>query len=60
MLCAAVDEGWLKSRDGNGNIVSDPVKFPSGMKALGDWIHSQSPSPGVFMKYGLYTCRGSE
>ena len=55
-----VDEGWLKGRDSAGNIVSDPVKFPSGMKALGDWIHDQVvPGKGKIMKYGLYTCRGT-
>jgi len=57
-----VDEGWLKSRDATtgGMIISDPVKFPSGMKALGDWIHNQSvPGKGKIMKYGLYTCRGT-
>ena len=37
-----VDEGWLLSRDAStGELISDPAKFPSGMKALGDWIHDQ-------------------
>eukprot|EP01121_Diplochlamys_sp_Union-15-3_P005120 TRINITY_DN1543_c0_g1_i1.p1 TRINITY_DN1543_c0_g1~~TRINITY_DN1543_c0_g1_i1.p1 ORF type:complete len:424 (-),score=96.81 TRINITY_DN1543_c0_g1_i1:49-1194(-) len=48
-----VDEGWLKGRDGKGNMVWDSVRFPSGMKALGDYIHSKG------LKYGLYTSRGS-
>jgi alpha-galactosidase len=48
-----VDEGWLKGRDANGNMVYDGVKFPSGMKALGDYIHSKG------LKYGLYTSRGN-
>jgi alpha-galactosidase len=48
-----VDEGWLQGRDSNGSMVYDPVKFPSGMKALGDYIHS------LGLKYGLYTCRGT-
>jgi len=34
-------------------MVSDNVKFPSGMKALGDYIHSKG------LKYGLYTSRGN-
>lgn len=59
-----VDEGWLKGRDADGNIVSDPVKFPSGMKALGQWIHSQvvpgdGPASGQRMSFGLYTSRGT-
>lgn len=36
-----VDEGWLAGRDNNGSLYEDRVKFPSGMKALGDWIHAQ-------------------
>ena len=39
-----VDEGWLKSRDAQGNMVWDMTKFPSGMKALGDFIHSKGKS----------------
>ena len=46
-----VDEGWLKGRAANGTIVEDRVKFPSGMKALGDWIHDQVvPGKGKIMK----------
>ena len=55
-----VDEGWLKGRSPNGSIFEDRVKFPSGMKALGEWIHDQEvPGKGKIMKYGLYTCRGT-
>ena len=55
-----VDEGWFLKRDGNGDMVEDPDKFPSGMKALGDWIHSQEvPGKGKILKYGLYTSRGT-
>ena len=55
-----VDEGWLKGRLANGTIYEDRVKFPSGMKALGEWIHNQEvPGKGKIMKYGLYTCRGT-
>jgi hypothetical protein len=48
-----LDDGWMaKERDSNGNLTGDPVKFPSGMKALGDYIHSKG------LKYGIYECRG--
>ena len=41
-------------------IYEDRVKFPSGMKALGEWIHNQDvPGKGKIMKYGMYTCRGT-
>ena len=55
-----VDEGWLASRDADGTMVADRVKFPSGMRALGDWVHAQVvPGHGRVMKYGLYTSRGT-
>ena len=55
-----IDEGWLSARDPSGALVEDLVKFPSGMKALGEWIHNQTvPGKGKIMKYGLYTCRGT-
>jgi hypothetical protein len=53
------DAGWLLTRDSNGNMVEDRTKFPSGMLAFGQWIHQQEYAPGQFMKYGLYTCRGT-
>ncbi|HVK23135.1 MAG TPA: NPCBM/NEW2 domain-containing protein [Actinokineospora sp.] len=43
-----VDDCWSNGRDAAGNLVADPVKFPSGMKALGDYIHSKG------LKFGLY------
>ena len=35
-----VDDCWQISRDVSGNIVADPQRFPHGMKAVGDYIHS--------------------
>src|SRR5579863_9678616 len=31
-----IDDCWQVSRDPAGDIVADPVKFPSGIKALAD------------------------
>jgi alpha-galactosidase len=48
-----LDDTWsAKERDAHGNLVADPVKFPSGMKALGDWLH------GKGFKFGIYGCAG--
>ena len=33
----------------NGKIVLDPVRFPSGLKAIIDFVHSKG------MKFGMYT-----
>ncbi|BAL88016.1 putative alpha-galactosidase [Actinoplanes missouriensis 431] len=44
-----VDDCWqATTRDAAGNLRSDPVRFPSGMKALGDYIH------GKGLKFGIY------
>lgn len=49
-----LDDGWQVSRDKNGVIQPDPKEFPTGMKALGDYIHSKG------LKYGIYTCAGTQ
>lgn len=44
-----VDDCWFNpNRDGSGNLQGDPTRFPSGMKALGDYLH------GKGLKFGLY------
>ncbi|MFC9330993.1 glycoside hydrolase family 27 protein, partial [Kitasatospora sp. NPDC057015] len=45
-----VDDCWMaSSRDAvTGGLVADATKFPSGMKALGDYIH------GKGLKFGIY------
>ncbi len=37
-----IDDCWQVSRDAEGNIVPDAKRFPSGMKAVGDYIHSRA------------------
>jgi alpha-galactosidase len=34
-----LDDCSQSSRDAQGNIIADPAKFPSGIKALSDYIH---------------------
>ena len=49
-----IDDCWsLKQRDENGNLVADPKKFPNGMKAVADYIHSKG------LKFGMYSCAGT-
>ena len=36
-----LDDCWHGKRDSLGFITADPVKFPSGIKALADYIHSK-------------------
>src|SRR5205814_10578633 len=35
-----IDDCWQVSRDKDANIVADPQRFPSGIKALADYVHS--------------------
>lgn len=48
-----LDDYWQIDRDEDGNIIADPEKFPHGMKALADYIHSKG------LKFGLYSCAGT-
>jgi alpha-galactosidase len=49
-----LDDGWQASRDAQGAIQPDPAQFLSGMKALGEYLHSQG------LKFGIYTCAGTQ
>jgi alpha-galactosidase len=50
-----LDDGWsMKDRDAQGNLVGDVERFPSGMKALGDYLHAKG------FKFGLYNCAGTQ
>lgn len=50
-----LDDGWMAMhRDENGDLLAHPERFPSGMKALGDYIHSKG------LKFGLYNCAGDK
>lgn len=49
-----IDDCWQISRDGDGNIQADPEKFPSGIKALADYVHSKG------LKFGIYSCAGDK
>ncbi|MEV6802529.1 ricin-type beta-trefoil lectin domain protein [Micromonospora rifamycinica] len=52
-----VDDCWqATTRDAAGNLRSDPVRFPSGMKALGDYIHSKGLKFGIYQAPREETC----
>ncbi|NBH04689.1 ricin-type beta-trefoil lectin domain protein [Amycolatopsis sp. SID8362] len=53
-----LDDCWMtRSRDGAGNLVADPAKFPSGLKALGDYIHARGMKFGIYESAGTETCQ---
>lgn len=48
-----LDDCWsAKERDGNGDLVPDPEKFPEGLEPVIDYVHSRG------LKFGLYSCCG--
>jgi alpha-galactosidase len=51
-----MDDCWAESRTSNGFIVADPKKFPSGVKALADYVHSLGLKFGLYSDAGNYTC----
>ena len=53
-----IDDCWQTARDSAGYIIADPVKFPHGIKALADYIHSKGLKFGIYSDAGTRTCQG--
>lgn len=53
-----LDDCWHGQRDSLGFIQADPVKFPSGIKALADYVHSKGLKIGIYSDAGRQTCAG--
>eukprot|EP00884_Botryococcus_braunii_P001120 jgi/Botrbrau1/11008/Bobra.101_1s0006.1 len=54
-----VDDAWANpKRSNDGKLQADPNRFPSGMKALGDYIHSKGLLFGMYSDAGAKTCMG--
>jgi alpha-galactosidase len=53
-----LDDCWHGARDANGNIQPDKERFPSGMKALGDYLHERGLKFGIYSDAGATTCAG--
>jgi alpha-galactosidase len=51
-----LDDCWQTGRDANGNIVADAERFPSGIKALADYVHSKGLKFGIYTDAGTMTC----
>lgn len=49
-----IDDCWSKKeRNKDGKTEADETKFPSGMKAIADYVHSKG------LKFGMYSCCGT-
>jgi alpha-galactosidase len=53
-----IDDCWHGPRDSNGFITADPQRFPSGIKALADYVHSKGLKFGIYSDAGRLTCGG--
>ena len=53
-----IDDCWHGKRDADGVIQPDPKTFPSGMKALADYIHERGLKIGIYSDVGNTTCAG--
>jgi len=54
-----IDDCWMShTRDASGNLEADPAKFPKGIKALADYVHSRGLKLGIYESAGLKTCAG--
>jgi len=53
-----IDDCWQVGRAADGSIVVDKDRFPSGMKALADYVHSKGLKFGIYSDAGTKTCAG--
>ena len=53
-----IDDCWQVSRDADGKIVADAARFPAGIKALADYVHSKGLKLGIYTDAGTNTCEG--
>jgi alpha-galactosidase len=53
-----IDDCWHGERDSLGFIQADKKRFPSGMKALANYIHSKGLKFGIYSDAGAKTCGG--
>jgi alpha-galactosidase len=53
-----LDDCWHGERDADGFIQPDAERFPSGMKALADYVHARGLRIGIYSDAGRKTCAG--
>ncbi|WP_066721519.1 glycoside hydrolase family 27 protein [Sphingomonas pituitosa] len=53
-----IDDCWQGTRDADGFIQADATRFPSGIKALADYVHARGLKFGIYSDAGTKTCGG--
>ena len=53
-----IDDCWMaRQRDADGRLQADPKRFPSGIKALADYVHAKGLKLGIYASAGTATCQ---
>ncbi|KDO44287.1 hypothetical protein CISIN_1g012852mg [Citrus sinensis] len=53
-----IDDCWSSPlRDLKGQLVPDTITFPSGIKALADYVHGKGLKLGIYSDAGVFTCQ---
>ncbi len=53
-----IDDCWeAPQRDANGDLTTEPTRFPGGMKALADYVHARGLRIGIYSSAGTGTCQ---
>ena len=55
-----LDDGCYRPERVNDHLESDPVKFPSGFKAMADYVHGAGLKFGMYNDIGEKLCSGAE
>ncbi|MCU1683206.1 MAG: Conserved putative secreted protein [Amycolatopsis sp.] len=52
-----IDDCWAEhDRDAQGKLVANHERFPSGIKALADYVHGKGLKLGIYTSAGTMTC----
>src|SRR3954468_21958701 len=55
-----IDDCWAEpQRDSSGNLVPNKTRFPNGIKAVADYVHSKGLKFGLYTSAGTKTCNGA-
>lgn len=53
-----IDDGWQAyQRSQDGHLLADKERFPYGMKAVADYVHSKGLKFGIYSAAGVKTCQ---
>lgn len=58
-MYVSIDDCWAShNRTSDGELQPDPERFPHGIPALAEYIHSKGLKLGIYADYGTKTCAG--